>query len=65
LAWGLIWDGDWDAGTIASVYDIDLASASEVPAPIPEPSTIFLLGTGLAGLLGYSKRKFLIKQKEK
>ena len=27
-------------------------------APIPEPITLLLVGTGLAGLLGYGRRKF-------
>ena len=26
-------------------------------APVPEPSTIFLIGTGLIGVAGYRKRK--------
>jgi hypothetical protein len=30
---------------------------NEVPSPIPEPSTILLLGSGLVGLVRYGKRK--------
>jgi len=56
LAWGLIWGGDWDAGTTASVYNIDLATSA---APVPEPGTIILLGTGLVGLFGLGRKKFL------
>jgi hypothetical protein len=27
------------------------------PAPVPEPSTILLIGTGLVGLIAYSRKK--------
>ena len=33
--------------------NIDVASAA---APVPEPGTIFLVGTGLAGLFGFRKK---------
>ena len=56
LAWGLIWDGDWNTDTTAGVYNIDLATDV---APIPEPCTLILMATGLVGLFGIRRKKFL------
>ena len=52
LDWGLIWNGDGYAGTTASVSNIDLATA-----PVPVPAPLFLLGSGLAGLLVAKRKK--------
>jgi hypothetical protein len=58
LAWGLIWNGDSDAGTTASIYNIDMASAA---APVPEPATLILMGSGLVALVGVRRKKLLKK----
>jgi hypothetical protein len=56
LAWGLIWGGDFsDEGTAtAQVSNIDLAMPT---AAVLEPSTLLLLGSGLAGLIGFSRSR--------
>lgn len=33
-------------------------NSSTPPAPVPEPSTLFLLGTALVGLVGVSRKKY-------
>lgn len=38
-------------------FSITINLTSFTPAPIPEPTTIFLLGTGLVGLIGKSRRR--------
>ena len=37
------------------------AGIPDMPAPIPEPTTLLLLGIGLTGLAGYRKRQAKIK----
>ncbi len=52
---GHFWATDWD-----SVYEIgggDLGGYTPPPNDVPEPATMFLFGTGLAGLAGLRRRK--------
>ena len=45
-------------GLNAGPEEIMLTGATSTTRPVPEPATMFLLGTGLIGLAGFSKKKF-------
>ena len=45
------------AGDIPPIPPLDLSPILSPPSAMPEPSTLFLLGTGLLGLVGYRRKK--------
>ncbi len=61
LRWG--WDGYWDAdnnwisdiaGSSARIFNLDITQS---PSAVPEPSTMFFMGSGLIGLIVIGRKK--------
>jgi hypothetical protein len=61
--WAIQDDGDFilEFGGIAGLPTGGLSHVSYFGQPIPEPATMLLLGSGLIGLAGYGRKKFLRK----
>ena len=50
-----IWDWDFNTDDVLIIDNISFQQRA--PAPVPEPSTVVLLGFGLAGIVGLRKKR--------
>ena len=56
-----IWGSELIGGSDDGEYQIFRTQIGDIPAPVPEPATLLLLGSGLIGLAGFGRKKLFKK----
>ncbi|MEW6609718.1 MAG: PEP-CTERM sorting domain-containing protein [bacterium] len=58
------WDHPWGGPAEPDYNDCRFKLSGVGRSPVPEPSTMYLLGCGLIGLVGYGRKKLSMREKK-